>query len=371
MLTSTLSTLIPKLQRLHIAILISSIVAVTLITGITLTLGQPQHNLETSSSANSMNKVKSGLFISDSLKNGNLTRGELFEKFNQKYNRVWTLYGSAIARKAPIDVYENTADGLSLGIKTAVKGTWAGYFAMTRDDYASLFHAVLTIPAKLPGDMRFSTGLYVQTSIIYGNINYVGCVGESGPLGYDWNVQSGTGNTIDVTQENDLATSKPATNATSLTKDCTIITNGDNYLKVYLDHKLVFSSDQLNLQMPRPFNSYLEVQTTYSKENLYGKFKDYYSTGGENVRVINAPIGGSAKIVETAPSGGVLAYVPIDQQGAANLNIGQYHFPLSAQIQIFDSKNRLVTSTAPNAPLYGGDVYSASPVSLLERWALR
>jgi hypothetical protein len=317
-----------------------------------------------------MSKVKSGLFISDSLKNGNLTRGELFEKFNQKYNRVWTLYGSAIARKAPIDVYENTVDGLSLGIKTAVKGKWAGYFAMTRDDYASLFHAVLTIPAKLPEDMRFSTGLYVQTSIIYGNINYVACTGESGPLGYDWNVQSGTGNTIDVTQEHDLVTSNTTLNE-PLTKDCTIITNGDNYLKVYLDHRLVFSSDKLNLQMPRPFNSYLEVQTTYSKDNLYGKFKDYYSTGGENVRVINAPIGGTAKIVETATSGEVLAYAPIDQQGTAYLNIGQYHFPLSAQIQILDSKNKIVTSTPPNTALYGGDVYSASPVSLLERWALR
>lgn len=370
MLTSTLSSLIPKLQRLHLSILISAIVAVILITGISLTLGQPQHNTKTIIPANSMNKVKSGLFISDSLKNGNLTRAELFEKFNQKYNRVWTLYGSAIARKAPIDVYENTVDGLSLGIKTAVKGKWAGYFAMTRDDYASLFHAVLTIPAKLPGDMRFSTGLYVQTSIIYGNINYVGCVGESGPLGYDWNVQSGTGNTIDVTQENDLATTKPTMNGT-LTKDCTIITNGANYLKVYLDHKLVYSSDKLNLQMPRPFNSYLEVQTTYSKENLYGKFNDYYSAGGESVRVINAPIGGSAKIVQTAPSGRVLASVPIDQQGEANLNIGQFHFPLSAQIQILDSKNSLVTSTAPNTTLYGGDVYSVAPVSLLERWALR
>ena len=370
MLTSTLSTLISKLQRLHLAILLSSVVAVVLITGITVTLGQPQHNPEISSSTNLMSKVKSGLFISDSLKNGNLTRGDLFEKFNQKYNRVWTLYGSAIARKAPIDVYENTVDGLSLGIKTADKGKWAGYFAMTRDDYASLFHAVLTLPAKLPEDMRFSTGLYVQTSIIYGNINYVACIGESGPLGYDWTVQSGTGNTIDVTQEHDLVTSNVTLNE-PLTKDCTIVTNGDNDLKVYLDHKLVYSSDKLNLQMPRPFNSYLEVQTTYSKDNLYGKFKDYYSARGENVTVINAPIGGSAKIVETAPAGGLLAYAPIDQHGVANLNIGQYHFPLTAQIQIFDSNNKIVTSTAPDTALYGGDVYSASPVSLLERWALR
>jgi hypothetical protein len=64
-------------------------------------------------------------------------------------------------------------------------------------------------------------------------------------------------------------------------------------------------------------------------------------------------------------------YAPIDQQGIANLNIGQYHFPLIAQIQVFDSKNNMVKSTPQNIALYGGDIYSASPVSLLERWTLR
>jgi hypothetical protein len=359
-------------------ILLSSVVAVLLITVITVTLGQPQNNTKTSSPAYSMNKVKSGLFISDSLKNGNLTREQLFE-FNQKYNHVWTLYGSAVARKAPVAISENTAEGLSLGIKAAVKGNWAGYFAMTRDDYASLFHAVMTIPAHSlavapsytgPKDERFSVGLYVQTSIIYGNINYVGCVGESGPDGRKWRVETGTGNTTQVTQEHDL----PVTvlgKSEPLTRDCTIITNGDNYLRVYLDNRLVFASDKLNLQMPRPFNSYLEVQTTYSDKNLYGKFKDYYSTGDENVEVINAPVGGSVKIIGTASSSKVLAYAPIDQRGIANLNIGQNHFPLTGQIRVFNSTNHMVTSSASNSALFGGDIYSAAPVSLLERWTLR
>lgn len=351
-------------------ILACSIVTVVILVGITVVSAQPHPEAPTSASKYSLSKVKSGSFISDSLQNGNLTRGELFEKFNQKYNRVWTLYGSAIARKAPIDVYENTLDGLSLGIKTAVKGKYAGYFAMTRDDYASLFHAVLTMPSKYPEDMRFSAGLYVQTSIVFGNINYVGCIGESGPLGYDWTVQAGTGNTIQVTQDHELYTSITDMKQ-PLSKDCTIITNGNNYLKVYLDHKLVYSSDKLNLQMPRPFNSYLEVQTTYSKSNLYGKFKDYYSTGGENLRVINAPLGGWAKIVENHQPGKTLANASVDRYGVANLDIGQYHFPLTGQVQLFDSKNNLVSSTAPSTSLYGGDIYSASPVSLLERWTLR
>src|SRR2546422_3733070 len=34
-----------------------------------------------------------------------------------------------------------------------------------------------------------------------------------------------------------------------LTRDCTIITNGNNYLKVYLDNVLVYESNNLDLQM--------------------------------------------------------------------------------------------------------------------------
>ena len=152
---------------------------------------------------------------------------------------------------------------------------------MSRDDYASLYHSNIELPRRenLGGILsRFSAGLYIQTSIIYGQINYVACVGEIGPAGVEWRVESGLGNDVVVTQHNDLWRD---TNSSVWKRDCTIITNGANYLKVYLDNKLVYSNNKLNLQMPRPFNSYLEVQTTYADENLYGKFTDYYSARGE------------------------------------------------------------------------------------------
>jgi hypothetical protein len=311
-----------------------------------------------------LSKAKSGLFISDSLRNGNLTRDQLFEKFNKQYNRVWTLYGSAIARKASVDVSENTVEGMSLGIKSQVKGEWAGYFAMSRDDYGSLFHTVLTVPNKVL-QWGFSTGLYIQTSITYGKINYVACVGEASPLGIVWRVESGTGDNAEVTDHKTLWN---VTRSSLTTRDCTIITNGNNYLKVYLDDNMVYSSQTLNLQMPRPFNSYLEVQTT-SEENMYGKFKDYYSTAGENIKVINAPIGGIVKIVGTSPSK-IFAKGIVDTHGVANLDIGQYHFPLNAQIQVYSS-NKMISSSAPNTGLYGGDVYSTTQLNAFERWMLR
>jgi hypothetical protein len=325
-----------------------------------------------------LDKAKSGLSISDSLRNGNLTRDQLFEKFNKQYNRVWTLYGSAVVRKAPIDVYENTVEGLSLGVQSAVVDQWAGYFAMSRDDYASLFHAVITVPNKVLPVWSFSAGLYVQTSITYGNINYVACTGEASPLGVNWRVQSGTGNNVEVTHHQNLWS---ITSDKTSTRDCTIITNGNNYLKVYLDGKMVYTSNKLNLQMPRPFNSYLEVQTTYTaKKMLYGKFKDYYSTRDENIKVINAPVGGIVKIIETSPSppssspsppSKVLAEGTVDAHGVASLDIGKYHFPLSAQIQVYNSDKMMIASTTPNTPLYGGDVYPVTGLNPLERWMMR
>ena len=313
--------------------------------------------------------ARSGLLISDTLKNGNLTR-ELLEKFSNQYNKVWTLYGSAVKSKAPIDVHESTSDGLSLGIKAAQAGNWSGYFAMSRDDYASLYHSNIELPRRenLGGILsRFSAGLYIQTSIIYGQINYVACVGEIGPAGVEWRVESGLGNDVVVTQHNDLWRD---TNSSVWKRDCTIITNGANYLKVYLDNKLVYSNNKLNLQMPRPFNSYLEVQTTYADENLYGKFTDYYSARGEKLHIINGPPGGLVRVVDGA-SGSSFMESPINNEGYASLDFGSRPYPIVAQLQVFDSLEKMVSSTSLDTKLYGGDTYSVTSMGPWDKWLLR
>ena len=109
---------------------------------------------------------------------------------------------------------------------------------------------------------------------------------------------------------------------------------------------MVYSSQTLNLQMPRPFNSYLEVQYNIRGEHVWWTSRIDYRTAGENIKVINAPIGGIVKIVGTSPSKifakGIVRYA----WGVANLDIGQYHFPLNAQIQVYSS-NKMISSSAP------------------------
>jgi len=381
-------TLVQQQHRRSILLLIIGISIAAVCIAFLILPQQVQDN----SSPNSLTRAKSGLFVWDSLKKTNLTRSQIFENFDQRNTHsvnldcsrvrsfcTWTLYGSAIAQNLPVDVSENTVRGLALGLKSAVSGKWASYSAMSRDDYGSLFHAVLTMPKydEMLGDKQyFSTRLVVQTSIRYAVINYVACVIEDGPGGRETRIENGIGSSNQINNVqvlwSDIRLNQP------VSRDCTIITNGNNNLKVYIDNSLVYSNEHLSLQMSRPFNSHLAVLSTYPERVLYGFFKDYYSTAGENLRIINAPPNGLVKIVETLPSaagvgktGKLLANGTVNSNGVANLNIGQYHFPLNAQIQVYNSTNSMVASTPQNISLYGGDIYSVKNLGLLEKWLLR
>ncbi|MDE2589394.1 MAG: hypothetical protein KGL95_06990, partial [Patescibacteria group bacterium] len=142
-----------------------------------------------------------------------------------------------------------------------------------------------------------------------------------------------------------------------LTRDCTMITNGQNFLQVYLDGDLVVNRTNLNLQMPEPFNAYLEPQTSYAGQLLNGTFTNYYSTANGNVTVNNLPIN-AARVDIDDSSGNVLATGKA-LAGSAILDVGRYDFPFAGTIKVYDSNNALITSTPGAVSIYGGDVYSA------------
>ena len=92
--------MLPLILKSRYRIFISAGCAALLVVVIPVTLERLHIDyMKSTTPPYTLSKAKSGLFISDSLRNGNLTRDQLFEKFNKQYNRVWTLYGSAIARK--------------------------------------------------------------------------------------------------------------------------------------------------------------------------------------------------------------------------------------------------------------------------------
>lgn len=287
-----------------------------------------------------IHKIKSGLETYDQLKDGNLSRISV-DKIKSTVTHGWLYYGSAFGVNAPVSVHEDSQKGLVIGAAAAREGDWVSHYAMSPDTYATVFHTVMTNPyTSLSNDSEFQVGMYVQTTISNGLVNYVSCGAYSSPSGVVWQVVYASAN---FSQANNYQTLWRDTSiGQPITRDCKLLTNGNNYLEVYIDNVRVYSNNTLRLQMPQPFNSYLEVTTPSSDRIRYALFEDYYAAYGKTVKVINAPAGGRVKII--GESNKVLADALVQNDGTSNLNIIQYPFPLISKIQIYDAGNKTVTS---------------------------
>jgi hypothetical protein len=285
-------------------------------------------------------QTKSGLDHSDSLTNGNTA--------------YWTFDGSATSYPGAKFTHSEDAQGLHIGVQSPVIGFWAGYYARSPNTPATLYHLATTLSyATMPIGESFNTGLYVQT---WDNtwINYIGCVGQVTSSGYNWVVVQSFGPgtaaaTITVLYQS-------PTNTMPLSEDCTIVTDGQHYLKVYLGGNVVVNRSDLNLMMASPYNSYLEPQTTSASSMHVGTYANYYSTFGESVTLSGAPPGGTVQIVDA--SNKVLATAAVGPTGTANLLVGMYALPLSANINVYDGSSALVASTPSPTTIWGGDTYA-------------
>lgn len=301
---------------------------------------------QTSSSPGSINKIQCGLVAADPLNNETRTQQQL-----QTTTGYWIYGGDAPAENASYAFYRDM-QGLHIGVKAPSNGTYAGYYAVTPNTNAMLFHAKLTSPVNTTPYGDFQNGLYVQTS--QAPVNYVTCVAITNNQATVWAIVHTYGSpygslTFD-TLWYDPSANQP------LTRDCTIITNGQNYLKVYLDGTMVYSSNTLALGMPAPFNAFLEPQTSYNGQLLYGSYNDFYTTLDETVKIQNNP-SNAATAELTDSSGNILASAPVFL-GNATINSGQFDFPLAANVKIVDSNNVQIASTQSIETVYGGDVYS-------------
>ncbi|HKW05686.1 MAG TPA: hypothetical protein VJN71_10335, partial [Nitrososphaerales archaeon] len=242
--------------------------------------------------ANSITKLSSGLVHYDPLNQpSNASSG-----VNIAY---WNLYGDAESNAGHYYANENTS-GLFIGAASLQSGSYEGFYAESPNENVVLYHTLLILPyATLPSSLGayFNTGLYVQTD--NGLINYVTCDGESqsGGSTYTWALVNTTGNYDEALSYTTLwSRSYPTSDTADLTQSCTIVTNGSNFLELYMNGALVYSNNKLNLNIPPPFNAYLEVETT-SRQLLYGQYLDYYDTSGTSLAVDNVPSGDTVQIV--------------------------------------------------------------------------
>src|SRR5487761_1380409 len=285
-----------------------------------------------------VHRVLSGRVASDTLETGNLS--------------YWNMWGNAIGENASHTYLENSS-GLYIGIQAIKNGTWVGFFAESPKTSASLFHARLTLPYSKISNESFNTGMYVQTAAI-SNVSYVACVAQAESTGYYWQVVATTGDKNGVTHSHVLYYKWMG--GQPLTQNCTIITNGETSLEVYLGGTLVYSNQSMNLGIPPPFNAYLEVETTNTQMHS-ANYSDYYATALGSIKVTNAVPGGVVKLANS--SGDTIAESQTAPDGNATISLGAYELPLNASIHVYDSNGLLTASTPKPVSLWGGDVYSA------------
>ncbi|HJU13103.1 MAG TPA: fibronectin type III domain-containing protein [Candidatus Nitrosotalea sp.] len=292
-----------------------------------------------------INKVQTGLVASDMLTNETRTQQQLLA--NKGY---WNYDGDAPNENATYG-FSRDGTGLHIGVQAPADGTWAGFFAESPNHAAKLWSALVSNSVSTTQNEFYENGLYVQTA--NGSINYVTCSTFTNPQATVWGVINATGNTNQVTSYDVLWLDRSPNQP--LTRDCSIVTDGNHLLKVYLDGSKVYEEDNGNLQMPSPFNAYLEPESSDGSEFLVGTYSNYYVTTDEKIQVTQLP--GNAARVDLSQGSKVLASGSVSG-GVATIHVGQFAFPLSSTIQVYDSNNNLIASNLES--IYGGDIYSVS-----------
>jgi len=257
---------------------------------------RPAHAL----SLYSVNQTKSGLLGSDPL-TAQLSQAQLAT------SSYWFFGGDAIAQNSPY-AFSEDASGLHIGVQATPVAPFAGFYAVHKDN-AMVAHAVLTSPSRTVPSGYPNVGLYVQTG--GPDVNYAVCAATTSSAQTFWSVALAIGNPNTAFQYIPLYVDSSANQP--LTRDCTIVTNGQNYLAVYFDGSQVYQSSTLNLGYQAPFQFFLETQTSYTGGMFYGTFQDFYLANSDSVTVTKMPSSSVAQIV--SPFGQVLASAPADGSG--------------------------------------------------------
>jgi hypothetical protein len=291
----------------------------------------------------SINQTQSGLVASDPL-TATLSQSQLAA------SSFWTFGGDAVGEGVPYAFNEDSG-GLHIGVSSPT-GEYAGLYAVHQAT-ATLAHAQISAPSSTVANGYPNVGLYVQTG--GANVDYVFCGPVTSSSGTYWEVAMATGGPTQAFTYQPLYVNMASDQPLSM--GCTIDTNGQNFLAVYLDGSQVYSNSNLSLGYQQPFYFFLETQTSYTGGMFYGTFQDYYMTSSDAVTITNMPSGSTAQIV--SPSGQVLASSAASS-GTATLEIAQYDMPLVANIHVTSVLGLQIASTSSAISIWGGDSYSLS-----------
>jgi hypothetical protein len=310
-----------------------------------------------------LTRAQSGVALQDSL-NSSFSQQQLQDQtgawsFGGHYasahinlaNGAWIYSTNSSSKNVNVNFSEDST-GFSINLQAVSNNDYTGFYAASQPVDAELFHARITSSyGSLPSGF-LQVGLYVRASA--GNTNYVTCADVSSSSGTHWEVLHGTGNPTEATHFDYLWIDSALNESGS--NDCTILTNGNNYLAVYLGQSLVYQNNNLALGIQKPFEAFLGVECTYDGQMFSGKWSDFYATALGQVGLINLPSDAvNASIV--SPTGSVITSAKI-VNGSGALDITKYNFPVDSYIKVYDSGGKEIASTASLVGLMGGDIYT-------------
>lgn len=227
-----------------------------------------------------------------------------------------------------------TAGGLQVGVDPDPSSTtYSGYFAVTHDAYpeTSVFHVRVSKQAgqvESPNEVGEAV-FAVQTAStkITGLINFIVLSSVSTAGMTSWKVGYMNGHVRNANYIGYWSTA-PSLDAPD-TQDVTLRTDGRRTLTVWFGDKLVFHSDELQLDIQAPFQPYLEVQAVQTP--YVSSFQDFWVVKDDQVRLTGAPAGSRVALVadgivlseRTAGAGGdaTLMLPPYAAKGSATLEI--------------------------------------------------
>ena len=146
-----------------------------------------------------------------------------------------------------------------------------------------------------------------------------------------------------------------------LTRDCTIVTNGQNLLEVDLDHKLVYSNSSMDLEYQYPLSARVEVQSNDNSTMRFGPYLDFYVVTSDNVTVTHVPVAPVVRLV--SPSGRVYFSKTAGASGTVQIGLAAFAMPLIAYVRVVYLGRTLATSRQP-AEVWGGDAYTFGPLGV-------
>ncbi|MBV9660574.1 MAG: hypothetical protein JO337_05390 [Acidimicrobiales bacterium] len=241
-----------------------------------------------------------------------------------------------------------SATGLDVGVKP--HAGWAGWFAVTIHAASPqvVWHTVMSRPGRPSTGGTGEAVFAVQTATTQHNgaINYVVVASVSRNGLTHWLVGYAHGEVADADTEVLWQSPDRADSPTS--EPVTVTTDGRHQIAVWLGDQEVYRSSDLQLDIPPPFQAYLEVQG--QNEGYVSRFQDFWIARAAALQVRGIPAGASVTLVH---GGQTIASASADREGTARLAL-----PAPQAVGVAD----LVVASARSRRTYDQLSYAAGDV---------